>query len=112
MQQDNKLTEGPILRHLIRLSIPASMGMVFTTLYNLTDFWFAGLLSDAALAGVSIAGSVFFLLLSVGIGMQTGTSAVVAPEVGQGNDESAIRYVDNALSILSLIHISEPTRPY
>lgn len=75
------------------------MGMVFTTLYNLTDFWFAGLLSDAALAGVSIAGSVFFLLLSVGIGMQTGTSAVVAPEVGQGNDEAAINYIDNALGI-------------
>ncbi len=75
------------------------MGMVFTTLYNLTDFWFAGLLSDVALAGVSIAGSVFFLLLSVGIGMQTGTSAVVAPEVGQGNDETAISYVDNALGL-------------
>ena len=99
VQESIKLTEGSIFRHLVRLSIPASMGMVFTTLYNLTDFWFAGLLSDEALAGVSIAGSVFFLLLSVGIGMQTGTSAVVAPEVGQDNREMAARYTDNAISL-------------
>ncbi len=75
------------------------MGMVFTTLYNLSDFWFAGLLSDSALAGVSIAGSVFFLLLSLGIGMQTGTSAVVAPEIGRGNTEQAACLIDNALSL-------------
>ena len=67
------------------MAIPAAMGMIFTTLYNLTDFWFAGKLSDDALAGVSIAGSVFMLILSGSIGMQTGTTAMVASEVGRGN---------------------------
>jgi len=71
------LTEGAVFSHLVRLSIPASMGMIFNTLYNLSDFWFAGRLSDDALAGVSIAGSVFFLLLAIGIGVQTGASALV-----------------------------------
>jgi len=74
------LTSGPITPQLIKLAVPASVGMLFNTLYNLTDFWFAGLLSDQALAGVSVAGSVFFLILSIGFGMQTGVSAVVAPE--------------------------------
>ena len=55
------------------------MGMIFNTLYNLTDFWFAGRLSDDALAGVSIAGNVFFLLMAIGIGIQTGASALIAP---------------------------------
>ena len=78
------------------------MGMIFNTLYNLTDFWFAGLLSDNSLAGVSIAGSVFFILLAIGIGMQTGTSAVIAPEIGAGNDADVAGWVDEAfgLSIL------------
>lgn len=78
------------------------MGMIFNTLYNLTDFWFAGLLSDDALAGMSIAGSVFFLLLAVGIGIQTGTSAIVAPEVGRGRVDEAAIWIDQAfgLSIL------------
>ena len=52
------------------------MGMIFNTLYNLTDFWFAGMVSDQALAGVSIAGSVFFMIIGIGAGMQTGTRAL------------------------------------
>lgn len=100
------LTDGPILGHLIRLSIPASMGMIFNTLYNLSDFWFAGKISDDALAGVSIAGSVFFLLLAIGIGIQTGTSAVIAPEVGRGNSRDVAGWVDQVFGLsimLSLI---------
>lgn len=78
------------------------MGMVFNTLYNLTDFWFAGLLSDDALAGVSIAGSVFFLLLAVGIGIQTGASAVMAVDVGAGNDDSVTNWANHVFG-LSLV---------
>jgi len=80
--------------------------MLFNTFYNLTDFWFAGLLSDDALAGVSIAGSVFFLLLAIGIGIQTGASAVIAVDIGAGNQKAACVWADHifglsiALSVL------------
>jgi putative MATE family efflux protein len=67
------------------------MGMVFNTLYNLTDIWFAGYLGDDALAGLSIAGSVFFLLLSIGLGIQAGASAMIAPEVGRGAVKDAVK---------------------
>lgn len=75
------------------------MGMIFNTLYNLSDFWFAGKLSDDALAGVSIAGSVFFLILAIGIGIQTGASAVIAPEVGKGNTERVKELVDQVFGL-------------
>ena len=67
------------------------MGMVFNTLYNLTDIWFAGYLGDDALAGLSIAGSVFFLLLSIGLGIQAGASAMIAPEVGRAGVKGAAK---------------------
>lgn len=73
--------------------------MLFNTLYNLTDLWFAGLLSDDALAAVSIAGSVFFLILAIGFGMQTGVSAVVSPEVGRAQRVRAAKVADNALGL-------------
>jgi len=100
-----KLTSGSIYKHLIRLSIPAAMGMVFNTLYNLTDFWFAGLLSDNALSGVSIAGSVFFILLAIGIGLQTGTSAVIAPEIGAGDESGVVGWVDQAFGLSLLFSL-------
>jgi putative MATE family efflux protein len=77
--------------------------MVFNTLYNLTDFWFAGLLSDEALAGVSIAGNVFFLLLAIGIGIQTGASAVIATEVGAGRSQSVDYWVNQVLGLSLLL---------
>lgn len=79
------------------------MGMLFNTLYNLTDFWFAGKLSDEALAGVSIAGNVFFLLLALGIGIQTGASAVVANEVGAGNTNSVRHWTDQVFGLSLLL---------
>jgi len=102
-EQSQALTSGPILNHLIRLSIPASMGMIFNTLYNLTDFWFAGKWSDEALAGVSIAGSVFFLLLAFGIGIQTGASAVIAPVAGKKDWPKVADLVDHVVGLSLLL---------
>lgn len=99
------LTEGSIYRLLYRLAVPAAMGMVFNTLYNLTDFWFAGLLSDDALAGVAIAGSVFFLLLAAGIGIQTGTAAIIAPEAGRDRMDIASDWLDQAYGLGLLLSL-------
>jgi len=96
---EDDLTQGPIFRHLIRLAIPASMGMVFNTLYNLTDIWFAGLLSDTALTGMSIAGNIFFLLIGIGAGIQTGTSAMIASDTGRGQMDEIPAWVNNAVGI-------------
>lgn len=78
------LTRGPIRPHLIRIGIPAAMGMVFNTLYNLTDNWFAGHISDTALAGLSVASIVFALFTALVSGIQNGTTALVAIAIGQG----------------------------
>ena len=99
MASHRDLTTGPVGSHLLALAVPAAMGMIFNTLYNLTDFWFAGKLSEDALAGVAIAGSVFFLILSGSIGMQTGTTAIVATEVGKGNMASVSNWVNQATGL-------------
>ena len=52
------LTEGSISRHIVKLSIPVAVGMVFQTLYVLVDLYFVGQLGDVAIAGVSSAGNV------------------------------------------------------
>ena len=104
-ETDEDLTQGSIINHLIRLTIPASMGMVFNTLYNLTDLWFAGKLSDSALAGMSIAGSVFFLLIGIGAGIQTGTSAMVASDVGRKKMDDVQSWLDNSFGIALIVSI-------
>lgn len=98
-QQHNDLTQGPIKSHLIKLAIPASMGMMFDTLYNLTDNWFAGMISDNALVGLSLASIVFILLIAISIGLQSGTSAMVAPDFANKNHSEVKAWIANSIGI-------------
>jgi len=91
---DRDLTQGSIYRHMWRIGLPAALGMVFNTLYNLTDNWFAGQISDVALSGLSIASIVFALFLALGMGLQSGTSAMVAADVGSKNRQKVIEWIN------------------
>ena len=98
-QNENDLTKGAIYPHMINLAIPASMGMMFDTLYNLTDNWYAGMISDTALVGLSLAGIVFILLIAMTIGLQSGSSAIVAPDFAKKNTKKVNEWIANSLSI-------------
>lgn len=93
------LTIGSIYQHLIRLAIPASMGMFFNTLYNLTDNWFAGKVSDDALVGLSISSIVFYLFIGLLAGLQNGTSVMVSTEVGLKQPQQLKNIIKNTLGI-------------
>lgn len=64
--RDQDLTTGPISGHFRTLAIPAAMGMLFTTLYNVVDVYFAGQISTEAQAGLAIAFQAFFIMLALG----------------------------------------------
>ena len=48
------LTTGPIAPHFRTLALPAAFGMLFATLYNIVDVFYAGMLSTKAQAGLAI----------------------------------------------------------
>ena len=76
------MTTGPITGHFRRLAIPAAVGMIFSTLYNVVDVWFAGLLNTAAQAGMGVAFQIFFILVTVGFGLGAAMSALVGNALG------------------------------
>ena len=53
MQKDD-LTTGPISGHFRALAVPAAFGMLFATLYNVVDVYFAGMLGTEAQAGLAV----------------------------------------------------------
>ena len=53
------LTTGSIPRHIVAMAIPTAAGMLLQTLYYFVDLYFVAKLGDAALAGVSAAGTTF-----------------------------------------------------
>ena len=97
--QPKDLTSGSIYKHLIDLALPASMGMLFNTLYNLTDNWFAGQISDDALVGLSISSMVFYLFIGLFAGLQNGTSVMLSSELGAKNTGSLKAVSCNSISV-------------
>jgi len=87
--RDEDLTTGAISGHFRTLAIPAAMGMLFTTLYNVVDVYFAGQLSTEAQAGLAIGFQAFFIMMAVGFGTGSAMSALVGNARGKKDDKAA-----------------------
>jgi putative MATE family efflux protein len=79
------LTTGPIPALVRRLAVPAALGFFFNTMFNVVDTYFAGRLSTEALAALALSFPVFFLMIAVGSGFATGTTALVGQALGAGD---------------------------
>ena len=78
LRNQNKLTEGSILKSLISLSVPIVFANILQTTYQLTDtFWFGRVVTDA-IAAVSISFPVIFLIVSLGGGLAMAGTILVA----------------------------------
>jgi len=86
MQQTN-LTEGSIKKALRQIAIPASIGFLFNTLFNVVDTYFAGQLSVAALAGLTISFPIFLITIALASGIGTGSTALAAIALGKKNNQ-------------------------
>lgn len=93
------LGKGPVLGLVKTIAIPASIGMFFSTMYNVVDTFYAGYLSDAALAGLALSATVYFLIMAIAIGLGQGTNALVSNALGAANDELARDLGGRALSL-------------
>ena len=83
------LTQGSINRHLVATALPIAIGMLFQTLYLLVDLYFVSSLGDAAIAGVSSAGTAGFVILALTQMLGVGTVALVSHAAGRKDQEAA-----------------------
>jgi putative MATE family efflux protein len=84
------LTTGSIPGHFRAMAVPAAIGMVFTTLYNVVDVYYAGMLSTDAQAGLVISFQVFFVLIAIGFGLSTAMSALVGNALGEKSTDGTV----------------------
>ena len=60
-----------------KLAIPASVGTLFQTLYNIVDTFYAGKLSPEALSALSKSFPIYFIIVATSIGVTVaGTSLI------------------------------------
>ena len=93
------LTTGSINSHLVKLSIPAITGYFFHTLFNVTDTFFAGLISTEALAALSLSASIFFMILAIAIGMSEALTSLVGNALGGKDVKKAQQIALNGIAL-------------
>ncbi|WP_296432154.1 MATE family efflux transporter [Yoonia sp.] len=97
MQKDD-LTKGAMSTHFRALAIPAALGMLFATLYNVVDVYWAGRLSTDAQAGLAIGYQAFFVLMAIGFGLSSALSALVSNAKGSGDSSQTQRLAAQGIS--------------
>jgi putative MATE family efflux protein len=83
------LTSGDVGRPLFFLSLPIVVTNLLQTAYNLADTFWLGQYSTEALAAISFAFPMVFLLISLGMGVSVAGSVIVAQHAGAGEEREA-----------------------
>ncbi len=89
------LTKGKVGSLILKFAIPLLIGNVFQQLYNIVDSLVVGnFLGKDALAAVGASFPVIFALISLIIGIATGTTIIIAQYFGARDYENVKRAID------------------
>lgn len=96
------LTQGSIRTHLLEMSAFLALGMLVQTLYYLVDLYFVARLGQSAVAGVSAAGTLNFVVMALTQGLGVSTVSLISHAVGR-KDEADARHLFHQAVLLSLL---------
>ncbi|WP_020612232.1 MATE family efflux transporter [Sediminispirochaeta bajacaliforniensis] len=96
------LLREPVPRLVRTIGIPAAVGFLFNTGFNVVDTWYAGMLSTSTLAALSLSFPLFFIIIAFTEGFSVGVTAVVGNEYGAGRETSG-RFVSAQVFSLGII---------
>ncbi|MEG2353319.1 MAG: MATE family efflux transporter [Clostridium sp.] len=108
MDRQKRLGEESIPKLLMTFSIPAIIGMVVNTLYNVIDRIFIGNIpgiGKLAITGVGITLPIMTIILGFGLLIGVGTSARISITLGQGRRETAEKLLGNAVTLIIIFAV-------
>ena len=101
------LTEGPILKTLVRLAVPVTVSMVLFTVYLLVDLYFVGRLGPDAVAALSISSNAFFIHLGFSTVLGTGGMVLIAQAFGRKDYTHAANVFKQSILMALVVGVFE-----
>ena len=86
------LLKDPLNKLIISLSLPAGVGMMFNTLYNVTGTFFAAKISTIAVAGMAMSFLLYLSVVGIGLGFGSALTALIGNSLGANKPKMAKLY--------------------
>ena len=100
------LTKGPVLRTMLRFSLPMILGNLLQQCYNLADTWVVGrYLGSNALAAVGSSFTLMTFLTSILLGLCMGSGAVFSIRFGQKDTPALQESVRTSFLLISVLTV-------
>lgn len=100
------LTKGPVLRTMLRFSVPMILGNLLQQCYNLADTWVVGrFLGSNALAAVGSSFTLMTFLTSILLGLCMGSGAVFSMRFGQKDERALKESVRTSFLLISVLTV-------
>jgi len=85
---------GPLLK---KIAIPASVGTLFQTLFNVVDTFFAGKISPEALSALAKSFPIYFIIIAACVGVTVGGTSLIANSIGEKNKKNVLIYFSQTI---------------
>ena len=79
------LLKDPIPGLIKKIALPASIGTLFQTLFNVVDTFFAGTISPEALSALAKSFPIYFIIVAACVGVTVGGTSLIANSIGEKN---------------------------
>ncbi len=88
-----------------KLAVPAMVGTLFQTLYNVVDTFFAGKISPEALSALSKSFPIYFIIIATSIGVTVAGTSLIGNSIGEKDNKKALNYFSHIIYYGILISI-------
>ena len=105
MSKAINLTKDPIWELLRKVTIPASVGSLFQTFYNLVDTWFAGRISAEAIGAIAKSFPIYFVIIAVGVGIGAATNSCIGNLLGANKINKASLLIAQSVIFALIISV-------
>ena len=85
----HEMTTAPVERLIAKLAVPTIISMLITTIYNMADTFFIGMISTAASGAVGVSFSVMAIIQALGFFFGQGSGAGISQALGSQDTERA-----------------------
>jgi len=92
-----RMTQEPVKRLILSMSVPTIISMMISSLYNMVDTYFVSKLGTSATAAVGVTFSLMAIIQAVGFTFGMGAGSYISRLLGQKRNEEADRVAVTAL---------------